>query len=104
MRSRLLLAVLGSLIAWTALGAGVQAQARGGGSVRLNELQVIGTHNSYHREISEREQAAYDAAINTPGDYDAYLAYSHATLPNQFERQDVRGLELDLLGDPQGGL
>jgi len=72
--------------------------------VRLNELQIIGTHNSYHREISEREQAAYEAALNIPGDYDAFLAYSHATLPQQFERQGVRGLELDLFGDPQGGL
>lgn len=93
-----LMAVLG------APGASAQAPAPTGGAVRLNELQVIGTHNSYHREISEREQAAYEVAIDTPGDYDAFLAYSHATLPRQFAQQGVRGLELDLFGDPQGGL
>jgi len=93
------------LAALAVISASAQAQPRAGdGAVRINELQVIGTHNSYHREISEPEQSAYDAAIDTPGDYDAFLAYSHATLPRQFAHQDVRGLELDLLGDPQGGL
>jgi hypothetical protein len=76
----------------------------GRGSPDMNEIQVIGTHNSYHRELSEAEQATYDQIINTPGDYDAFLLYSHATIPNQFAHQDVRGLELDLLPDPQGGL
>ncbi|MEA2273532.1 MAG: hypothetical protein QOI98_2240 [Solirubrobacteraceae bacterium] len=105
MRRRSLSAVLG-LLALMALGgsSSLADSQRPHGTVRVNELQVIGTHNSYHREISKREQAAYDAAINTPGDYDAYLAYSHATLQRQLGDQDVRGLELDLLGDPAGGL
>ena len=76
----------------------------GKGPVRMNEIQVIGTHNSYKREISEAEQATYDEIIATPGDYDEFLAYSHASIPNQFALQEVRGLELDLFGDPQGGL
>lgn len=103
MRRPTLPAVLGLLAAMTVASASAQAAPQGG-AVRLNQLQVIGTHNSYHREISEPEQAAYEAAIKTPGDYDAFLAYSHAGLPQQFARQDVRGLELDVLGDPQGGL
>jgi hypothetical protein len=105
MRRRSLSAVLG-LLALMALGgsSSLADSQRSRGTVRVNELQVIGTHNSYHREISKREQAAYDAAIDTPGDYDAYLAYSHATLPRQLGDQDVRGLELDLLGDPAGGM
>jgi hypothetical protein len=74
------------------------------GSVRLNELQAIGTHNSYKRELTEAEQAEYDAIIETPGDYDEFLAYSHATIPDQFAGQNVRGLELDLFPDPNGGL
>ena len=106
MPRRILAAAVGTLACALVLSTGARADPRGpaGGAVRLNQLQVIGTHNSYHREISEREQAAYDAAINTPGDYDAFLAYSHATLPRQFARQNVRGLELDLFGDPAGGL
>jgi Phosphoinositide phospholipase C, Ca2+-dependent len=84
--------------------AAASAPRAGKGPVRLNELQAIGTHNSYKRELSEAEQAAYDQIISTPGDYDEFLAYSHASIPNQFGLQDVRGLELDLFGDPDGGL
>jgi hypothetical protein len=70
----------------------------------MNEVQVIGTHNSYHREIPKVEEAAYEDLINSPDDYDRFLAYSHATIPNQLAHQDVRGLELDLFPDPNGGL
>lgn len=96
MRRVLLLALL--------LGALAALPASAAAAVRLNEVQVIGTHNSYKREISEAEQAAYEAAIRTPGDYDQFLAYSHASLPNQLAHQRVRGLELDLFADPAGGL
>jgi hypothetical protein len=70
----------------------------------MNELQVIGTHNSYKREISAQERAKFDEVVGRPGEYDRSLAYSHAALRDQFERQDIRGLELDLFPDPAGGL
>ncbi|MEA2130594.1 MAG: hypothetical protein QOJ85_3485 [Solirubrobacteraceae bacterium] len=72
--------------------------------LRMNELQVIGTHNSYHQEISEPEQDAYEALIRQPGDYAQFLAYTHVALADQLEHQSVRGGELDLWPDPQGGL
>jgi hypothetical protein len=90
------------LVLIAALSATASAAARS--SPDMNEVQVMGTHNSYHRELTEAEQATYDQIINTPGDYDAFLAYSHATIPRQFGLQEARGLELDLFGDPQGGL
>jgi hypothetical protein len=99
--------VLAALAAGVLAATTAAAPARppaGKGPVRLNEVQAIGTHNSYKRELTEAEQAAYDEIISTPGDYDAFLAYSHASIPNQFGLQDVRGLELDLFGDPDGGL
>lgn len=71
---------------------------------KLNELQVIGTHNSYKREISAKEQKLYEDAIGQPGAYGQALAYSHAPIGQQLADQGVRGLELDLLPDPQGGL
>jgi hypothetical protein len=46
----------------------------------MNELQVIGTHSSYKRELSEVEQATYDEIIETPGDYFEFLLYSHASI------------------------
>jgi hypothetical protein len=70
----------------------------------MNEIQVMGTHNSYHRELSEPQQATFDQLVGRAGSYDASLAYSHARIPRQLGMQDVRGLELDLFPDPQGGL
>ena len=72
--------------------------------LRMNEIQVIGTHNSYHRELSKAERAAHDAVYGGAPIYDGFLAYSHASLPNQLSRQGMRGLELDLYPDPAGGL
>jgi len=83
------------------------AAAKGRGAehpLRMNEIQVIGTHNSYHRELSKPERAAFDAIFAGAPIYDALLAYSHASLPNQLGRQGARGMELDLYPDPAGGL
>lgn len=93
--------------ALTAVSLPGLAAANGRGakpSLRMNEIQVIGTHNSYHRELSKPEHAAFDAIFGGAPIYDALLAYSHASLPNQLRRQGVRGLELDLFPDPAGGL
>jgi Phosphoinositide phospholipase C, Ca2+-dependent len=94
--------------ALTALALAAAASAAAGAPstrpLRMNEIQVIGTHNSYHRELSPAERAAHDAVYGGAPIYDAFLAYSHASLPNQLSRQRVRGLELDLYPDPEGGL
>jgi Phosphoinositide phospholipase C, Ca2+-dependent len=106
MRSRRGLWVLVAGLMLACLGEGAaSADARSArGAVSLNEIQVMGTHNSYKRELSRVEERTYDGIIATPGDYERFLAYSHAAIPNQFARQDVRGLELDLFPDPVGGL
>jgi Phosphoinositide phospholipase C, Ca2+-dependent len=70
----------------------------------MNEIQVIATHNSYKRELPKVEQAAHDALYGGAPIYDGFLAYSHASLPNQLGRQGARGLELDLYPDPERGL
>ena len=62
----------------------------------MNQIQVINTHNSYKREIGPAEQATYDLLTGKPGDYAGGIAYSHASLAQQFAGQDVRGIELDL--------
>lgn len=68
--------------------------------IRLNHIQVIGTHNSYHREISLSERTAFEKFLPSPEDY----YYSHSSLPNQLEHQSVRSFELDLHSDENGGL
>ncbi|KAF2183723.1 hypothetical protein K469DRAFT_667990 [Zopfia rhizophila CBS 207.26] len=68
--------------------------------LRLNHIQVIGTHNSYHREISRAERTVFEKYVPSSQNY----YYSHATLPNQLQHQSVRSLELDLHSDTKGGL
>ncbi|TCC43844.1 hypothetical protein E0H75_36775 [Kribbella capetownensis] len=72
----------------------------GNSGLRLNQIQMMGSHNSYHRELSAAEQKVQQA--QNPGSVD--LWYSHASIPAQLEDQNIRTLELDLLPDPDGGL
>ncbi|MGZ0148904.1 phosphatidylinositol-specific phospholipase C1-like protein [Kribbella sp. WER1] len=71
-----------------------------GDDLRLNQLQVVGSHNSYHRELSPAEQKVQQQ--QNAGSVD--LWYSHAPITQQLEDQNVRALEFDLYPDPQGGL
>jgi Phosphoinositide phospholipase C, Ca2+-dependent len=101
-----LLTALALMAGLAAIGpaAAVANGGHGQRALRMNQIQVIGTHNSYHRELSKAERVAHDAIYGGAPIYDGFLAYSHASLPNQFSRQGARGLELDLFPDPQGGL
>jgi hypothetical protein len=101
---RAIAALTVTLVLSAAVPSGAGANGGAVRPLRMNEIQVIGTHNSYHRELSGPERAAHDAVYGGLPIYDAFLAYSHASLPNQLRRQGVRGLELDLFPDPAGGL
>jgi hypothetical protein len=59
-------------------------------SLRLNEVQVLASHNSYHLEPS--------FVISDPE-----AEYSHAPLVEQLESQGIRGFELDVLNGPGDG-
>lgn len=69
-------------------------------SVKLNQIQVIGTHNSYHSGIAPNEsklwQTKYAEAFKG-------LDYQHQPLPQQFD-SGVRQIELDVYADSKGGL
>src|ERR1700677_3907889 len=69
-------------------------------TVKLNQIQVIGTHNSYHAGIAPNEsklwQAKYAEAFKG-------LDYQHQPLPLQFD-SGVRQIELDVYADTKGGL
>jgi hypothetical protein len=107
MPSRRARAALGLTLALAVVAAPGPAAGDGAPAkppLRMNEIQVIGTHNSYHRELSPAERAAHDGVYGGAPIYQGFLAYSHASLPHQLSRQGVRGLELDLYPDPAGGL
>jgi hypothetical protein len=69
--------------------------------VRFNEIQVIGTHNSYH--IMPHESMLKLIATKMPEAAKA-LEYTHRPLPEQFSQLGIRQIELDIAADPQGGL
>ncbi len=72
-----------------------------GSTVRMNEVQYLGTHNSYHLRLR-------DDLFQLLSDFDAELAlsldYQHVPLMEQFSSQGIRQIELDIFHDPEGGL
>jgi hypothetical protein len=65
--------------------------------VRLNQIQVLGTHNSYHL-------APKPAVLDTLDPQRRQgLEYSHRTLTEQLSELGVRQFEIDVFADPNGG-
>src|SRR5262245_19330977 len=73
--------------------------------LRLNQLQVVGSHNSYRRKTYAplyayvQNLAACLAEELDPENWD----YDHPPLREQLDGYGVRGLEIDLFNDPDGG-
>ena len=67
--------------------------------VKLNQVQVLGSHNSYH--VQPRPRLFILLLAFDP----AFLAweYTHLPLDEQFETQGIRQIELDVFADPEGG-
>jgi hypothetical protein len=71
-------------------------------SLRLNQLQVIGTHNSYRIRPPEALWKFIQKLPALPAGDPRDLDYGHAPLPQQFD-SGIRSVELDIYADPQGG-
>ncbi len=67
--------------------------------VRVNQIQVIGSHNSYHTGFAPSERKYLES--KNPKALRA-LDYSHAPLPDQLSG-GVRQLEIDVFADAKGG-
>ncbi len=76
-----------------------QPRAEQDARVRLNQIQVIGTHNSYHGGFAPSE-AAFMKEHN-PKAF-ASLDYSHPPLDRQLDA-GVRQMEIDVYADAKGG-
>src|ERR1700722_11310536 len=68
--------------------------------LKLTEIQIVGSHNSYHSGISPNEMT-YLRKVN-PQAADA-LDYRHPSLETQLN-DGVRQLEIDVYADTRGGL
>ncbi len=84
----------GAAVTWRVLGPGPGPVAQ----LRIDQLQYDGTHNSYHQQLSSREESIARLASADAGQ----LAYGFPPIGDQL-RSGVRVLELDLYADPDGG-
>src|SRR5215218_883694 len=69
--------------------------------LRINQLQVLASHNSYHVQARPPLFAAirgFDPGLAST------LEYTHGPLRQQRSRQGIRAIELDVFADPEGGL
>lgn len=87
---------LGLLVSARLIGAAV---AGSDDPVRINQIQVIGTHNSYHAGLAPGE--AKLLGQKNPKLYGA-LEYRHRPLDEQLS-SGVRQIELDIYADSEGG-
>jgi hypothetical protein len=78
---------------------GGAAVSGAGDSVKINQIQVIGTHNSYHAGLGS--SAAKLLEQKNPKLYQA-LEYRHRPLDEQLT-SGVRQIELDIYADSAGG-
>jgi hypothetical protein len=73
--------------------------ANAGAQIRLNQIQVIGSHNSYHVGLAPSE-TAWLQKLNPKSA--AALDYRHPSLDAQFSN-GVRQVEIDIYADAKGG-
>ncbi len=82
-----------------ARAASAQTTATQDKVVHLNQIQVIGSHNSYNLGFAPSEEKY--ARNKNPKSYEG-LEYHHASLTAQLDG-GVRQLEIDIVQDPKGG-
>lgn len=95
--------LLGALVAATLCAAAALAQSPAqvaqDSVVHVNQIQVIGTHNSYHAGFAPSEAALMRE--KNPRAFEA-LDYSHPSLDVQLSA-GVRQIEIDIYADAKGG-
>ena len=74
--------------------------AQGDGAVRINQIQIIGTHNSYHSGFAPSAARLWQQ--KSPKVF-AGLDYRHPSLTTQLDG-GVRQIEIDVFADTKGGL
>ncbi|THD58932.1 phosphatidylinositol-specific phospholipase C1-like protein [Phenylobacterium sp.] len=79
--------------------AGAAFAAGSDEDLRINQIQVIGTHNSYHAGLTPGVAKMLQAT--NPKAFDG-LDYQHAGLTTQFNH-GIRQIELDIYVDAKGG-
>lgn len=98
-KMKVILSIIMLVITMSFSGAFCQRYSEDYAGVRLNKIQVIGTHNSYKKRLDPwvmeyLEKTVPEIAIS--------LDYEHLPLKEQLDL-GVRALEIDVFYDPDGG-
>lgn len=67
----------------------------------INEIQLIGTHNSYKKNLTPELARLLDSWQQSTS---KGLSYGHRPLTEQLSELGIRQFELDIFADPDGGL
>ena len=70
------------------------------GSIKLNQIQVIGSHNSYHVRTPKALRDKVDETLGS--NVSSAWDYEHTSLDTQFGKEGVRQIEIDVHLDPDG--
>ena len=82
-----------------AVAVSTPAVAQTRAPIRLNQIQVIGSHNSYHAGLPPSAAALLRKSDPKAADH---LDYQHPALDVQLNR-GIRQLEIDVFADAKGG-
>ena len=69
--------------------------------LKLNQIQVIGSHNSYRINTTVD---MHNLIASFQPDLAHDLDYGHPLLETQFSQYGIRQIEIDVYHDPEGGL
>lgn len=75
-----------------------------GQSLQLNQIQVLGSHNSYRKSMDKGVKFFMGIVDRIKPDLDIRsLDYTHAPLEEQLDSFNLRSFEIDIYNDPEGG-
>lgn len=77
------------------------AEALAGDDLHINEIQMLGSHNSYHLPAVPEVASALEGLV--PAVWET-ISYEHQPIPDQLEDYGIRQFELDVFADPDGGM
>lgn len=87
--------------AFTTMFSACQQAPMGEPELRINHIQVLGTHNSYKLKPHPKLVTLLNQEEN---DWSRNIDYEHRSLSNQLEELGIRQFELDVFADTVGGL
>ena len=99
-RTRHLVAAAAAVLALAATSLACKPIEQLDQEIRINQIQAMGSHNSYH-EISTIPERQLRRSVL--GAVDDAFTYSHRPIDVQLQHEKVRQLELDVFDDPAGG-